>query len=189
MRRRALLWALIGAVWAFLLSVWPRRVLDTLLGVLKPRVDTSVPPDKLSPAEMGAVLGFAEVLVADRALSPAERGPLVDHINDRTLGTPGFLALYRRTAALLDRLTSRPFADLSRDERVALVERLRLADSRVQSLEYLRPFDRQALLTRQHVVPDLVAAYYASPAGWAVVGYDVSPGQCGDLARYTRQES
>lgn len=189
MRRRILLWTLIGTVWAFLLSVWPRRVLDTLLQALKPRVDTSVPPDKLSPAEMGAVLGFAEVLVAERALSPAERGPLVDHINDRTLGTPGFLALYRRTAALLNRLTPRPFADLPRGERVALVEQLRLADSRVRSLEYVRPLNREALLTRQHVVPDLIAAYYASPAGWAVVGYDISPGQCGDLARYTRQES
>jgi len=137
---------------------------------------------------MGAVLGFAEVLVVERALSPAERGPLVEHINDRTLGTPGFLALYRRTAAFLDRLTSRPFADLPRVERRALVERLHLADSRVRSLEYVWPFAREALLTREVVVPDLIAAYYTSPAGWAVVGYDTSPGQCGDLARYTREE-
>jgi hypothetical protein len=188
MRRRALLWTLIGAVWAFLLSFWPRRVWDTLLELFKPRVDSALPPDKLSPAEMGAVLGFAEVLVAERTLSSAERAPLVDHINDRTLGTPGFLALYRHTAALLDRLTSRPFADLPRDERVALVERLRLADSHVRSLEYVRPFNREALLTRQHVVPDLIAAYYTSPVGWALVGYDISPGQCGDLVRYTREE-
>jgi hypothetical protein len=187
MRRRALLWILIGTAWAFV-SLWPRRAGDTLLGMLRPRVDTSLPPDKLSPAEIGALLGFAEVLVAERALPPAERGPLVEHINDRTLGTPGFLSLYRRAAGLLDRLAPRPFADLPRAERVAFVERLRLADSRVQRLEYLRPFNREALLTRQLVVPDLIAAYYTSPAGWAVVGYDTSPGQCGDLARYTREE-
>jgi hypothetical protein len=187
MRRRALLWILIGIVWA-LVSLWSRRVRDTLLEMLRPRVDASLPPDTLSPAEIGAVLGFAEVLVAERTLSPAERGPLVQHINDRTLGAPGFLSLYRSTAGLLDSLTPQPFADLPRVERVALVERLRLTDSRVQNLEYLWPFKREALLTRQLVVPDLIAAYYASPAGWAVVGYDRSPGQCGDLTRYTREE-
>jgi hypothetical protein len=163
-------------------------VANTLLEMLRPQVDTSLPPGTLSPAEIGAVLAFAEVLVSEQALSPAERGPLVEHISDRTLGTPGFLSLYRRTAGLLDRLTQRSFAHVPWAERVALVEHLRLADSRVRMREYFWPINREALLTRQLVVPDLIAAYYSSPAGWAVVGYDTSPGQCGDLAGYTREE-
>ena len=187
MRRRALLWILAGTLWA-VVSLWPRRILDTLVGMLAPRVDVSLPPGRLSAAEISAILAFAEVLVAEQALAPAERGPLVEHINDRTIATPGFLSLYRRTAGLLDRLTPQPFADLPRAERIALVQRLRLADSRVRTLEYLWSFNREAWLVRQHAVPDLIAAYYTSPAGWAVVGYDTSPGQCGDLARYTRAE-
>ena len=49
----------------------------------------------------------------------------------------------------------------------------------------LGPFPDDASLVRTRVVPNLIAGYYASPAGWAVVGYDVFPGRCGDLARYT----
>ena len=187
MTRRALFWIVIGAAWIFV-ALQSRRLLDTLLEIVKPRVDATLPPDRLSSAEISAVLAFAEVLVSDRALSAAERGPLVEHVNDRTLGAPGFLSLYRGTAHLLDRLTSRPFAELPRADREALVQRLRLADTRVSDLEYLRPFHRESLLTRQFVVADLIAAYFTSPAGWAVVGYDTSPGQCGDLVRYTRAE-
>jgi len=187
MRRRALLWILLGTTWA-IVSLSFRHVVEILLETFRPRVDTSLPPGALSRAEIDTVLAFAEVLVTERSLSPAERGSLVEHVNDRTLDTLGFLSLYRGTTRHLNRLTSRSFADLPLAERTTLVERLHLADSRVQSAEYLWPFNREALLTRQFVVPDLIAAYYASPSGWAVVGYDTCPGQCGTLTRYTRGE-
>jgi len=187
MKRRGFLWILFGIVWA-LVTLWPLRVRDLLVGLVRPRVDTSLPPGRLSAADLDAVLAFAEVLVAERALGPAERGPLVDHINDRALGTPGFLSLYQDTARVLNRLTAQPFGQLAFAERLALVERRRLLASGVHVLEYVWPSNRETLLTRQFVVPDLIWAYYTSPAGWAVVGYDTSPGQCGTLTRYTHEE-
>src|SRR2546421_591140 len=86
---------------------------------------------------------------------------------------------WNRTGRLGDVATLAPL------ERSALVTRFRLGSAATLPDEDLGPFPDDASLVRTRVVPDLIAGYYASPAGWAVVGYDVFPGRCGDLARYT----
>jgi hypothetical protein len=50
-------------------------------------------------------------------------------------------------------------------------------------------FRRRAVAIERILVPDLIRGYYESAAGWALVGYSTFPGQCGDLASYTRAEA
>jgi len=59
---------------------------------------------ELSGDELEDLVAFGEVLVEGRRLPPAERDHLVDHIKDSAQGSREKLALYRTTAALLDRL-------------------------------------------------------------------------------------
>lgn len=143
----------------------------------------------LSATDLEDLLAFAGVLVAEgRSLSAGERRDLVDHVEYRlTQGGGYYLDLYRTTAALLERLAGTRFSSLDAARRVELVTRHRLAaPPRGGGHPAVRPDEVQAVLAR--VVPDLVGGYYGSPAGWAIVGYAVFPGRCGDLARYTRPE-
>ncbi len=64
-----------------------------------------------------------------------------------------------------------------------------LAASGVRPGEDLGRFPDEMRSLRTRAVPDLIGGYYASPAGWAAVGYDTFPGRCGELTRYTRPES
>ena len=142
----------------------------------------------LSAAEMEDLVAFGEVLVEGRTLSPAERRYLVEHIaGPDERASPEYLALYRTTVELLDRLAGRRFASLDIGERIALI----VAPSpgcrrtgRATRTSGRSPTKLRVVRTR--VVPDLIGGYYGSPAGWAVVGYDSFPGRCGDLTRYTR---
>lgn len=138
----------------------------------------------LADAERETLLAFAEVLVAGHPFSPAARGELLSHIGDRVRASEDALDLYRETTALLNRLAGAAFLTLPFRERVEFVTRHRLVPSRGQ---VQRP-DDPAQPVRTRVAPDLIAGYYGSPRGWAVVGYGVFPGQCGDLLRYTRPE-
>ncbi len=142
----------------------------------------------LSATDLEDLLAFAGVLVAGaRPLSPDERGHLVDHIGYRvTQGAGYYLDLYRTTVRLLDRLAGTRFSSLDTARRVEVVTRHRLAGPARPGTR--RVLSEEAADTLARVVPDLVGGYYASPAGWAVVGYAVFPGRCGDLARYTRPE-
>ena len=139
---------------------------------------------------MENLVALAEVLVQGRALSPSERGRLVEVINDRALNTPGYLSLYRLTASVLDRLAHKRFADLSLPERTDLVLRHRLLPDGDPDTPSSPPpsVTEPEGAVREIAVPDLIAGYYRSPAGWAVVGYETFPGRCGDLVRYTRPE-
>ena len=143
----------------------------------------------LSSAEMEDLIAFAEVLVEGRTLTPAERGSLVEHIEERTRRTQGHLSIYRTTVSTLERLGGRRFASLEIRERIQLVARHRLAAAEVWPGEDLGPFPKEMRTLRTRAVPDLIGGYYGSPAGWAAVGYETFPGRCGDLTRYTRQES
>jgi hypothetical protein len=135
------------------------------------------------------LLGFGEILVEGRPLPAAERAALASHIEERSAEASGYhQAHYRTAVGLLDRLAGSPFSGLGFDQRAALVARYRLTVSRVLPDEDLGPFPEDARVVRTQVVPDLIAGYYRSPAGWAVVGYDVFPGRCGDLARYAGPE-
>ena len=190
-RRRLLQFlVLVVGVVAAALTVWrPSSLMRRIAEALGPRLDSSSPTGALSPPELATVVAFGEILVDGGTLPPLERGYLVEHVDDRTRRIPGFLALYRMTAELLDGLAGAPFATLAADERVRLMTDHRLTVAEVQTRELLVSFSRQKLTVRALAVPDLMLGYYASPAGWAVVGYETFPGRCGDLTRYTRPEA
>jgi hypothetical protein len=135
-------------------------------------------------------MAFAGTVVEGRALDPAGRAYLLEHVEDRIRRRPGHLALYRTTVRTLARLAGRPFAELPVAERIELLTRHRLADFQASAEETDSgplPDDMRAI--RKQVVEDLIGGYYGSPAGWAIVDYQVFPGRCGDLTRYTRAES
>jgi hypothetical protein len=143
----------------------------------------------LSAAELDDLLAFGEVLVEGSTLSPAARGFLREHIEDRVQRAGEYLALYRRAVGTLERLGGRPFARLDLPERIELVARHRLGDTRLAEDDTAGPFPRETREIRKRVAEDLIGGYYGSPAGWALVGYQTSfPGRCGDLTRYTRAE-
>jgi hypothetical protein len=189
-RRRllALLSLLVLGVGAILVR-WRRPQLWQLARIhLTPRLDESSPTGTLTRDELQTVVAFGEILVEGRALSSTERECLVEYLNDRTRGVPGYLELYRTAAALLDRTAGQPFATLDAGRRAAVMVSRRLVDYDVRTREYLLPFRRQELALRTLVVPDLIEGYYRSAAGWAIVGYAAFPGRCGDMLRYTRPE-
>ena len=166
------------------------------MGGVQERVEVPVPavldvpskPGTLSSAQLEDLVAFAEVVVEGRTLTPAERGYVVEHIEDRTRRSPEHLSLYRTTVSTLQRLAGRRVASLDIRERIELVARHRLGDSRGSSEKDLGPFAEDLRALRKRAVRDLIEGYYRSPAGWAVVGYTAFPGRCGDLTRYTHPE-
>jgi hypothetical protein len=143
----------------------------------------------LSGAELDTLVAFAEMVVEGRPFSAAERAALLEHLADRAAEPSGYyLDLYRTTARLLDRLARARFPTLAPDQRRALLSRYRLMSATVRPGEPLGPHPNDAREVRTRAVPDLIAGYYRSPVGWAVVGYTTFPGRCGDLARYTTSE-
>jgi hypothetical protein len=146
-------------------------------------------PKAPSAAEIDDVLAFAEVLVGDRPLTTAERDALHQHVQRRLRqGSGYYVELYRTTAALLTRLAGGPFSTLGLEARIALVARQRLGVASVPPGETLGAFAEEVREVRTRAVPDLIGAYYASEAGWAVVGYAAFPGRCSDPTRYTAPE-
>ena len=137
---------------------------------------------------MHTVLAFAEVLVGESPLTREERENLVEHIDDRTRHVAGYLTLYRLTAGLLDRLAGTPYAALGLAARKDLVVRHRLTPAPAQAAASPPAAEGQEHLVRTLAAPDILGGHYASAAGWAIVGYTVFPGRCGDLTRYTRPE-
>ena len=189
--RRRILQLLLGAAGAALalLVFWrPQRLAQIVSLRFKPRLDATA-PGVLSEREMRSIVAFTGVLVEGRELAAQEVGYVVEHVTDRAGKTPGYLALYRRTAGLLDRLAGAPFESLSLEQRTTLMVRHRLTDSDVRIREYLLPWGREALAVRALTVPDVIGGYYFSPAGWAAVGYQTFPSRCGDLTRYTSAEA
>jgi hypothetical protein len=190
-RRRllAIFVAAAGALLSVLLLWRPARLARLTSRLFKPRLDTAAPTGSLSDSEMDTILAFAAVLVEGRELSAEERGYLVEHVSERAAQTPGYLALYRRTAAVLDALAAGPFRSRPLLERTSLVTRHGLTRYDVRIREYLTPVRREILAVRALAVPDLIGGYYSSPAGWATVGYGAFPGRCGELSRYTKAEA
>jgi hypothetical protein len=189
-RRRALeiLTAVVLGMAALVFFWRPRWLWRLIPSLLAPRLDASSPTGVLAEGQMQTVLAFAEVLVEVRGLSPVERRHLAEHIDTRTRNTPGYFSLYRTTARLLERLGGGQFSVLDPGRRAEMMVRHRLVPSEVRLREYLMPFRRQALAVRGLAAPDLIEAYYRSPAGWAVVRYAAFPGRCGSLLRYTLSE-
>ena len=143
----------------------------------------------LSEKEMESLISLAEVLVDEKDLTQDERDCVHAHVGDRTQNDPGYLTLYRLTVARFDGLAASPFSVRSRGERRYLAEQSGLLNRRINNREWLYPFGKEDRMIRAIALPDLIEGYYRSAAGWAVVGYSVFPGRCGDLKRYTRAES
>ena len=172
-----------------LLLLWrPQRLARLVSRRFKPRLDATA-PGVLSTREMETIVAFAAVLVEGRELDAQEASYVVEHVTDKAGKTPGYLALYRKTAGLLDRLAGAPFSSLSLERRIGLMVQHRFTEYDVRIREYLLPWGRETLTVRALAVPDLIRGYYFSPAGWAAVGYRAFPGRCGDLMRYTSAEA
>ena len=189
--RRRILQLLVGAagIVLTLLFLWrPQRLARLLSLRFKPRLDATA-PGVLSKREMETIVAFTAVLVEGRELDAQEASYVIEHVTDKAGKTPGSLALYRKTAGLLDRLAGAPFSSLSLERRIGLMTQHRFTEYDVKIREYLLPFGRETLMVRALAVPDLVGGYYFSPAGWAAVGYRAFPGRCGELTRYTSAEA
>jgi hypothetical protein len=165
-----------------------RQRVQDLIACLGAEAHAAPPPSRLSASELEDLIAFAELLVEGRPLSPVERDPLVENITERTVRERDYLELCRTTVSLLRRLAGRRFSTLGATERIELMTRHRLTSTDVRPEDDLGPFADDTRAVRMRAVRDLIADYYNSPAGWAVVGYDVFPGRCGDLGRYTRPE-
>ena len=160
-----------------------------ILRIIKPRLNSYSQTGILSIGEKETIIAFAEVLIKEKGLSIEERKYIIEHIDYRTQNTPGFLSIYRSTASLLNRLTKSNFPALDLNDRVTVVISNHLISHHVKGWEYLNPFQRQELTIRTYVVPDIIKGYYSSPAGWAAVGYEIFPGRCSSLFRYTHSEA
>src|SRR5262245_30386799 len=164
-----------------------------LIGCMRQRVARAVPPPAagltLSTPEMEDLVALGEVLVEGRTLSPAGRQHLSEQIEDRGRQSFGSLSLYQTAASTLDRLAGRRFSTLDVRERIDFIVRHRLAAPIGRVEDAAESLDADVRALRMQVVPDLIRSYYASPAGWALVGYEAFPGRCGDLTRYTRAEA
>lgn len=180
---KALLWG--GGIVAGVIRCLPDRLRLAGAGRLSP-AEASAP---ITDAELDALVAFAESLVDGQPISAGARRDLIGHIGDSAGRDPDKRALYRMTAAFLDRLAGRPFARLDVGERTGLVTAHRLNIGIITPEESLGAFPEEARALRTRTVPDLIAAYWRSPAGWTALGYEVFPGGCGDLTRYTRPET
>ena len=159
------------------------------LGSLRRRaVEAAAGAPALSAQDLDDLVAFAEVLVEGRALAPDERRHLVEHIETRIRLNAWYLTLYRTSIACINQVAGGRVSALDLDARTAVLLRHRLMSAAVAPDEGLGPLAEQVRTVRTRAVPDLIAGYYGSPVGWAAVGYDVFPGTCGDLARYTRAE-
>ncbi len=173
------------------LQVAGRRAVAAPAQPAGPAVETESSKSSLSSLELDDLLLFAEALVVggNRALLPAERRDLTEHVNYRVARDPYYLALYRTTLTVLAQLAGARFAALETARRVDVIARHRLGSTQVRPDEPPGLYADELREIRTRTVPDLIGAYYNSPAGWAVVGYGIAPGQCGDLERYTRPEA
>jgi hypothetical protein len=121
-------------------------------------------------------------------LSPVERAAFVGELEARAARGSDSLALYRTAVSLLERLAGRRFSTLDVPARLELIARYRLDSSHVRPGDDFGPYADDMRRVRLAAVRALIADYYSSSAGWAIVGYTVFPGVCGNLERYTRAQ-
>jgi hypothetical protein len=188
MTRRLALQRLFLGLWSLVTSAACRLTGGPRPIVERDATGLSAEPASLSAAELATLLAFGEVIVEGRTLSPAERDGLAEQIEESSRRNPDQLFSYRVAAATLDSLAGVHFAHLEFRERAELVSRHRLDVRIVPPDEDPGAFGAEVLAIRTRTVPDLIDAYWSSPAGWAAVGYAAFPGRCGDLVRYTRPE-
>jgi hypothetical protein len=135
-----------------------------------------------SVAAGDTMLAFAEALLGSEALTVNAREVLLEHLRLRTLVDARVAVQYRDCATLLDRLAGVPFATLPLKTRHDLLARHQLLPGAPAEAA-----GETARDLRLQIAPDLIAAYYRSPMGWAAVGYTAAfPGRCAGLEEYTR---
>ena len=164
-----------------------RRLVARLLIVGSWGVPVAAPATAAPPGDVVETMAaLAEVLVGEQPLSPDTRRDVVDEVRDAVSTSPQREARYAATARLLDRLAGGGFVRLPFADRRALVTQHRLGSTRLVADEgETLPEDLRD--ARLRVAPELIAAYWRSPAGWSAVGYTAFPGRCGDLTQYTRR--
>jgi hypothetical protein len=146
-------------------------------------------PAALSATDLDELLAFTGVIATGRDLTDEERRHVTAYVRDHEAAGQQFeVDAYRTAARVLRRLAGGSFAALETGQRISLVRRHHLAGPDPRTAEAGDSLAEEIRLVRTRVVTDLVAGYYGSPAGWAAVGYDVFPGRCGSLERYTRAE-
>jgi hypothetical protein len=153
---------------------------------LRPRLDATTGTGPLAAATSDALLAFGEVVVAGEPLAGEGREALRAALAEAAETQAGYRALCEAAAGLLDRLAGGAFAARPLAERTALVAAHRLGEHPASRGALLFQ-DRVAVAMRDFLVPDLVTAYWGSPAGWAAVGYRRPYGECGDPRAYTRR--
>ncbi len=194
--RRVVLKGLAGGGAILAGSLWAARsprVRGFVRGDSPEYLDRRSPTGTLSEGELTTVIALAEVLL------PADESPgatadwVRSHVDARTNRAPGFLAAYREAAQLLDAWSvvggGTAFAALAPAAREAVLLRelgpegpdshgtAQLGLRSAQTVSKARVW--------QHVVQDLIVAFFRSPAGWAVVGYTNFPGVPGEPLAYT----
>ncbi len=142
----------------------------------------------LSAEEVEDLVALGETLVEGGPLPAHERRLLLEHIDYRVV-RHRYAARYRSALRELERLAGARFSVLTQAARNDLVARdaPHAQDAAGAGVPSRAP--SPATRERARVMRDLIAGYYASPAGWAVVGQSAFPGRCGDLTRYTRPDA
>jgi hypothetical protein len=168
------------------------RVLSKLRERLRPALDRRAPMGTLSDAQHEVIYALLQVLAGDTSFPRADVRTRVD---ERTSTVPGYLREYETAVELLSAATARrrpgaAFPGLSVDARDEVLRsilrqypsprrqpmwrrRLRLTSENIDALVA----GGQARRLRLYVVRDLLAFYFSSAAGWAVVGYQAFPGR------------
>ena len=160
-----------------------RRLLKALAAAPGCFAGGAIPDLRAQPGSLGdTLLAFAEALLGSNVLSVQSREVLLDHLLFRLGPDTALQAEYRACARLLDEIAGVPFGTLPVKARQELLGRHGFASGAASELDV----EVAARDARDYIVPDLIAAYYRSPMGWAAVGYTAFPGRCAGLSEYTR---
>jgi hypothetical protein len=169
-----------------------RGFLSKLKSRLNPALDPRGGTGLLDDAQHQTLFSLLVVLADDEAPSPTA---LRDHLDHETRSRPGLLGELTAGLSLLEATTRRrhpgqAFHDLSRSDRDRVLHTLLRAYAHPQrSSALLRRSKltsenldvllagRRARRFRMFVVRELLAYYYTSASGWAVVDYRAYPGR------------
>jgi hypothetical protein len=193
--RRTFLLASVAAAGTAAAAYLARPYLSELV---VPQLDTAYPLGELNDAQMRNIVALGETVAAPEAMPPANF--FRDHVNEITTTQKGLLKEFQRASATLSAASRRLFArdagslefkdlPLARRDKVlgTLLWQYSDQDFIVRKIEKIVAA-RDALALRFHVMSPLINYYYHSPFGWAVVGYDSSPGRPPrDPRAYTKQ--
>lgn len=154
---------------------------------VRPTLAPRAPTGLLTATQLATLRAFAEVVATGEPIDDdawdSVRASLIGLARER----PGFHGLCVRGCRLLDALGTGPFAAAALDARIVAVGVARLAIRPVSAAELLVPGRRVHHEVRELLVPEVLRAFFDSPAGWRLVGYGEVLGECRDPWAYTRR--